>query len=252
MRLSTIALVNAIVLAQSGIAAAVEIKVLCSNGIKTVMEELVPRFEQTTRHTVRITYGVSAALKRQIAAGEPFDVAVLTAPLVDEAIEQGTIAVATRVILARSAIVLAIRAGAPRPDIRTTGSLERTLRESKSVTYALEGAGGVFFTALVQRLGLAEGLKSKLRPVRTGEEVSASVASGDAELAVLPLSEILPVVGVEVLGPFPTGLEGYMVMAAGQSTTTRQSDGARALIDFLMAPAVSSVIEKKGMERPTP
>jgi molybdate transport system substrate-binding protein len=118
--------------------------------------------------------------------------------------------------------------------------------------FASEGAGGVFFTALVQRLGLGESLKSKLRPVRTGDEVSASVANGGAELAVLPLSEILPVAGVEVLGPFPVGLEGFMVMVAGYSTSTKQSDAATALVKFLTASAVSSVIEKKGMERPTP
>jgi molybdate transport system substrate-binding protein len=246
------ALVIPIALAASGKANAAEIRVLCSNGIKAVMADLAPRFEQATSHTVRITYGVSAALQRQIAAGDRFDVAILTAPLIDRAIEQGTIAAATRVVVARSAIVLAIRAGAPAPDIRTAAALTRALLDSQSVTYAMEGAGGVFFTALVQQLGLADGLKSRLRPLRTGDEVSASVANGGAELAVLPLSEILPVAGAKVLGPFPAGLEGYMVMSAGLSASTTQSDAAHALVEFLMAPAASAVFERKGMERPAP
>jgi molybdate transport system substrate-binding protein len=250
MRLSTTALVTVIAIASSAMASAAEITVLCSNGIKAVMEEIVPRFEESTRHRVRITYGVSAALQRQIAAGERFDLAILTAPLIDRAIEQGTIAAATRVVLARSAIVLAIRAGASRPDIRTAAALEHTLLASKSVTYAEEGAGGVFFAALIERRGLAAGLNSRLRPVRTGDEVSASVARGDAELAVLPLSEILPVAGAEVLGPFPPGLEGYMVMAAGQSPSTTERDAAGALIAFVRAPAVSPILERKGMQRP--
>ena len=236
-------------LAQPGLARAAEIKVLCSNGIKAVMEELVPQFERATRHTIAIRYGLSAALKREIEAGEPLDIAVLTPPLIDDLAKQGKIAGDTRATLARSGMALAIRAGAAKPDIRTTDALKRTLLASKSLAYAREGASGVFFIALLQKLNLAEALKSKSKLTTTGEEVSGSVARGEAELGVLPVSEILPVRGIELLGTFPADVQGYAVMVAGVSPTAAQSAAAKELIKFIMAPTALPVIEKKGMER---
>ena len=237
------------VLAQPGLASAAEIKVLCSNGIKAVMEELVPQFEQATRHKILIRYGLSAALKRQIEAGEPFDIAVLTPPLIDDLVKQGKIAGDSRATLARSGMALAIRTGAAKPDIRTTDALKRTLLASKSLAYAKEGASGVFFIALLEKLNLAEALKSKSKLTTTGEEVSASVARGEVELGVLPVSEILPVRGIEVLGTFPSDVQGYVVMVAGVSPTAAQGAAAKELITFIMAPAALPVIKKKGMER---
>ena len=249
MSLVAVGLVILIMLAQPSVASAAEIKILCSNGIKAVMEELAPQFERATKHKVVISYGLSAALKRQIEAGEPFDIAILTPPLIDDLVKQGKIAGDTRTVLARSGMALAIRAGAPKPDIRTTDALKRTLLESKSIAYAKEGASGVFFVELVQRLGLTDGLKSKITLTTTGAEVGASVARGDAQLGVLPVSEILPVHGVEVLGTFPADVQGYVVMVAGVSPKTTQSVAAKELIEFLTAPAALPVIKKKGMER---
>jgi molybdate transport system substrate-binding protein len=236
-------------LAQSSLASAAEIRVLCSNGIKTVVEELAPQFEQATKHKLVITYGLAATLKRQIEASEPFDLAVLTPPLIDDLIKQGKIDSGTRLVLARSGLALAVRAGGQKPDIRTTDALKRTLLASNSITYAREGASGVFFAGLVQRLGLADGLKSKLQPANSGEEVIASVARGGAQFGVLPLSEILLVPGIEVLGPFPADVQGYVVMVAGVSSGTRQAAVVNELIKFLTAPAAVAVMTKRGMER---
>ena len=248
-RLVAVGLVILAVLAQPGVARAAEIKILCSNGIRAVMEELIPQFEQATKHKVLITYGLSAALKRQIEAGEAFDMAVLTPALVDDLIKQGRIAGDTRTELARAGMAVMIRAGASRPDIRTTDALKRTLLASKSIAYAREGAGGVFFADLAQRLGIADALKSKIKPTTTGVEAGAAVARGDAELGVLPLSEVLTFHGVEVLGTFPAEVQGYAVMVAGASAGTRQSAAAKELMKFVTAPAALSVIKKKGMER---
>jgi molybdate transport system substrate-binding protein len=238
------------VLAQPGAASAAEIKVLCSNGIKAVMEELVPQFEKATKHKVVITYGLSAALKRQIEAGERFDLAVLTASLIDDLIKQGKVAGDTRTTIARSGMGLAIRAGdTTKPDIRTTDALKRTLLASKSIAYAREGAGGVFFAELMQKLDLVEPLKPKIRLTTTGADVLAAVARGEAALGVLPVSEVLTAPGVELLGTFPADVQGYAVMVAGVSPSAAQSATARELIKFLMAPAALPVIKTKGMER---
>jgi molybdate transport system substrate-binding protein len=229
------------------IADAAEIKLLCSDALKAVVEDLTPTFEQTTGHKVAATFGLSAALKRRIESGEPFDVVIITAPLVDDLIAQGKIARDTRTAIARSGMALAIRSGAAKPDIRTTDALKRSLLASPSIAYAREGASGVFFTGLIDRLGLRDGLKSNLRPMTTGVEVSAAVAHGDAALGVLPVSEILPVSGIELLGPFPPDVQGYVVMTAGASAGAQMA--TNEWIRFLASAAADSSIKKRGMER---
>jgi len=228
---------------------AAEIRVFCSNGIREVMQELVPQFERATKHTVIITYGLSAVLKRQIDAGESFDVAVLTPALIDDLIKQGKIAASTRTSVARSGMALAIRMGATKPDMRTSEALKRTLLASKSITYAQEGASSGFFNELIHKLGLADALKSKIKLTKTGAEAGALVARGEADLAVLPVSEILPIRGVEVLGTFPPEVQGYIVMVAGVNAAIKSSDAPKEFIKFVTSPASLPIIRQKGMER---
>lgn len=238
-----------ILLAHPCLAGAADITVLCSNGFRAVMQDLVPQFERATAHSVTVRYGLSAAIARQIEAGEAFDLAVLTPALIDDLIAKGTLARGTRVTLARSAIALAIREGSPKPDVRTTDALRRTLLASTSIAYAREGASAAFFLALVQRLGLTPLLQSRIQAVASGEEVGASVSRGNAELGVLPVSEILPIRGVEVAGTFPGEPQGYVTMVVGVSSRAAQRGAASELITFLTAPAALPVIAARGMER---
>ena len=238
-----------LVLAQTGVADAAEIKVLCSNGIKAVVEDLVPQFERATKHKLVVTYGLAAALKRQIDAGEPFDVAILTPQAIDDAIKGGKIAAETRTTIAQVGLAIAIRSGARKTDISTTDAFKRALLNAKSIVYAKEGASGVAFAALIQRLGIAEDLKSKSKATATGEEVSESVLRGESEFGVLPVSEILPVKGIEVMAPFPAEVQSYIVMVAGAASGGKQRAAARELITFLTSPAALPVITAKGMER---
>src|SRR5262245_17369187 len=161
-----------------------EITVLCSNGIRTVMQEIVPRFEKTTGHRVVITYGLAAALKRQIDAGEPFDLAILTPQFIDDGIEKGRLVRESRTELARAGMAMAIRKGAGKPDVRSTEALKRTLLASPAIAFAKEGAAGTYFVGLIERLGLSRDLQSKLKPVATGVDVAAAVAKGDAALGI--------------------------------------------------------------------
>lgn len=238
-----------IVLAQAGAANAAEIKVLCSNGIKAVVEDLVPKFERATKHKLVVTYGLAAALKRQIDAGEPFDVAILTPQVIDDAIKGGKIAADSRTTIARVGLAIAIRSGARKIDISTTDAFKRALLDAKSIVYAREGASGVAFTALIQGLGIAGDLKAKSKATATGEEVGESVVRGESEFGVLPVSEILPVKGIEVMAPFPAEVQSYIVMVAGAASGTRQSAAARELITFMNSPSALPVIKAKGMER---
>jgi molybdate transport system substrate-binding protein len=238
-----------LVFGQAGAANGAEIKLYCSNGIKAVVDDLVPQFERATKHKVVVTYGLAIALKRRIDAGEPFDVAILTPQAIDDAIKSGAIAADTRTPIARVGLAIAIRSGAGKADIATVESFKRALLNAKSIAYAKEGASGVAFEAQIQRLGIAADLKSKSKLTATGEEVSQSVLSGESEFGVLPVSEILPVKGIEVLAPFPADAQTYIVMVAGVGQKTSQAAVGRDLIKFLTAPAALPVIKAKGMER---
>jgi molybdate transport system substrate-binding protein len=247
--ISAVGLALLVVLAQARAARAAEIKVLCSNGFQAVMEELAPQFERATKHKIVVSYGLAARLKQQIEGGEVFDLAILTPAAIDDLVKAGKIAADSRTTLARSGLAIAIRPGARKPDIATAEAFKRALLGAKSIAYAKEGASGVAFAALIQRLGIAGDLKAKSQLTATGEEVSQAVIRGDAEFGVLPLSEILPVRGVELLGTFPADVQSYIVMVAGAGASATQSRAARDLIAFLTAPAALTVIKAKGMER---
>jgi molybdenum ABC transporter, periplasmic molybdate-binding protein len=231
-------------------AQAADIKVLCSSGFKAVMEELAPQFERATHHKVVVRYGLAARLKQEIEAGEVFDLAILTPAAIDDLIKERKVAAGSRTILARSGLGIVIRAGAPRRDITTVEAFRRSLLGTKSIAYAKEGASGVAFAALVQRLGIADDLKAKSKLTATGEEVGEAVVRGEAEFGVLPVSEILPIRGAELLGAFPADAQNYIVMVAAVSGGAQENNAARDLIKFFTAPAALPVINAKGMERP--
>jgi molybdate transport system substrate-binding protein len=232
----------------AGAAGAAEIKVLCSNGLRAVMQELAPQFERASGHKVAVRYGLAAAFKQQIEAGEVFDLAVLTPPLLDEVIKRGLVVGETRTVIGRAGIGLAIRAGAARPDIGTAEAFKSTLLAAKSVGFAKEGASGAYFAGLIGRLGIADAMGQKLKPMATGVEVGEAVAHGEVELAVLPISEILPIGGAELLAPFPADVQSYVVMTAGVASAAKEHAAAADLIRFLKSPAALPVIAKKGME----
>src|SRR5262252_2302043 len=227
-------------------ASSAEIKVLCSNGLREVFAELRPEFERASGHKVAVTYGLAAAFKQQIEAGEAFDVVVVTPPLLDDMVKQGKVSGDGRATIARAGIGIAIRAGAARPDISNPDAFKHTLAAAKSVAFAKAGQSGVYFAGLLTRLGIADQVKTA--PQATGVEVGAAVAHGDAELGVLPVSEILPVKGVELLGPLPAELQSYVVMAAGVGTGAKEGAAAAELVKFLKSPDHVPVIKAKGME----
>ena len=243
------ALVLGIALMQSAVASAERITVLCSNGFKAVLQEVAPHFEKPTKHELAISYSLSAELRRRIEGGERFDVAILTPGLMDEMIKGGHISAKSRAVLARSPMAIAIRRGAPKPDVRTVDALKASLLASKSIAFAKEGSGGVYLMGLLKRLGLIEQMTPKFKPVTTGDDVSQAVSRGEAELGVLPLSEILPVPGVELAGAFPADVQDYSVMVGGVSVSADQRTAVKALMAFLTSSGINPVIEKKGMER---
>ena len=208
--------------------------------------ELAPQFEQKTGHKLAITFGVANVLKRQIEAGETFDLAIMTAAVADDLIKQGKIVAATRTDVARGGIGIAVRAGAPRPDIGSVEALKRALLDARSITYAREGGSGIYFAGLLERLGIADAMKPKTK-YGTGN-VGELVAAGEAEMAVQLITELIAVRGAELVGPLPAEVQSYIVLTAGVGTQARQPELAREFMLFLTAPAAVPVIKARGLE----
>src|SRR5436190_6313364 len=190
-------------LGQAGAAYAPEIHVLCSLGLKSVVEALVPQFERTSGQKVVVEFGLAAQFKQQIEGGKDFDLAILTPALIDDLIKQSKMAADSRVVIARTGLGLMIRAGGRKPDVSSVDAFKRTLLGAKSIAFAKEGASGVAFVATVEKMGMTETLKSKFKTTASGEEVNDLVVRGQSDFGVLPLSEILAVKGAELGGMFP-------------------------------------------------
>lgn len=228
-------------------AQAAEIKVLSSNALKPVLEELVPQFEKATGHRVKAEFAPAADLKGRIEKREAFDVAILTTPLMDELAKNSHIAVASRFDVARSGAGVAIRKGAPRPDLSSAASFKRALQQAKSVAYVGTGATGANMRRIFDNFGIADEMKAKTRLV-SGIGAAEAVAKGDAELGFTQVSEILSVAGAELAGPLPAEVQVYTVFPAAGSASAREPAAALEFLRYLKAPEAAKVIRAKGMD----
>jgi molybdate transport system substrate-binding protein len=226
---------------------AAEIKMLVSNALKTSMEELAPKFEAASEHKLDITYGAGTELKADIDKGAKFDVAIIAPGQIDALIAQGKLSAPDRRDIAKAGFGLAARKGAPKQDISTVEGFKRALQNAKSIAYVEAGAGSPYFKGLLEKFGIAEETKPKLRPQPTSNPTAKAVANGDAEIGVTAISEILPYAGAQVVGPLPEEIQFYSVSTAGIASDTKVPDAARAIIRFLKTPAAAAVLTAKGL-----
>jgi molybdate transport system substrate-binding protein len=236
---------------QNVAANAAEIKVLCPVAIAPITDELFPQFERASGHKLSVRYGFGPTMKREIEAGEIFDVAILSLD-VDDLIKQGKLAAGTRAVLGRTGIGVGVRQGAPKPDISTTEAFKRALLNAKSVAYS-GGASGLYFLGLLDRLGISEDMKSKLKPQPDGgASPPRVVAKGEAEIAVTGVMIILMEPGAELIGSLPSQLQHYVIFTGGVSASAKQPEAGRALLNFLTTPSSFAVFKAKGLELLTP
>jgi molybdate transport system substrate-binding protein len=245
------ALVAAILLAATS-AAADDIHVMTSGAFTAAYLELVPEFERATGNKVVTAFGGSMGngpetIPNRLQRGEPADIVILAAPALDELVKQGRVVPGTRVDLVRSTIGMAVRAGAPKPDISTVAALTDTLLRAKSIAYSASASGVYLSTELFQRLGIAEKVLPKSRNAQ-GERVGALVARGDAEIGFQQVSELLPERGIDYVGELPADVQRVTVFAAGIAAGARRPALARALIDFFASEQAAPVIRKTGLE----
>ena len=229
-----------------------EVVVMTSGTFTAAHLELAPEFERsamTKVSTATTSMGVGAdSIPSRLKRGDPADVVIVNADSLDDLIKEGLIVANSRVDLARSRIGMAVRAGAPKPDISSLDALKRALLEAKSVALSSSVSGDYFTTNLFPRLGIAEQMAGKTR--RSGNErVGALIARGDAEIGFQQMSELLPEKGIDVVGPLPSEVQRVTVFAAGVAANSKHPDAARAYIRYLASAAAAASIAKTGLER---
>ena len=227
-----------------------EIRIASSNILRGVLQEITPQFELTTARKLTITYGPPGQIKASLRRGDRTDVIVLGAPGLEDIRKEGLIAADSWVDIATNRIGVAVRSGAPKPDIGSVEAVRRTLLEAKSIVYtdpAVGGRSGMHFAIVIERLGIADQVKAK-SILNDGSLSAELVARGEAEIAIQFISEIVVVRGVDLIGPLPEELQEITVVAAAIAKSAEHPDAARALIDFLISPSAAPVIKAKGME----
>ena len=234
-------------------ASAAEIHVMSSGGFTAAYRALIPAFEQRTGHKLVSAYGASMgdapdAIPQRLARQEPADVVILAGSALDDLVRKGLAVEGSRVDLAESRIGFAVRTGAPKPDIGSVEAVKRALLDAKSVAYSASASGVYFSTEMVQKLGLADQVLPKSRRILS-ERVGTVVARGDAELGLQQLSELLPIQGIDLVGPLPKELQRVTVFSAGIAASSTQPDAARDLIRFLSSPAAEEAVKATGLDQ---
>ena len=224
------------------------LRVLVSNGMKGTMEELQPQCEKAAGRPLAIQFGSTASLKKRIEMGEAFDVTIITTEAIGDLIKQGKLAGASRRDVGRSELGIGIRAGAPKPDIRTPEALKKTLQKTKSITYPQDGASRGSIEKMFERMGIAADVKPRIILAPGSGPATESVAAGRAAMVITLFSEIVPTHGVEILGPLPGEYQSDIRFGAATSATSGNAEAAKALIAFLSGPKAAPVLKAKGIE----
>lgn len=226
-----------------------EIKVLSSIATKEAYLELVPQFESATSHQVSTTWAGTTAIMQRMAAGECYDLIIISSTELEELIRQGKIVAGSRVDLAKSGIGIAVRAGTPRPDVRSSAGLKQALLAAKTIGYT-SGPSGVYMAGLIEKMGIAAEVKPKHRGVPSGGTIGTIVASGGAEIGFQQVSELVHIPGIDYIGPLPPDIQCVTVFSCGLQAGASQREAAKALMGFLTTPAAKNVMTKHGLETP--
>jgi molybdate transport system substrate-binding protein len=220
-----------------------ELKVFCTQALRTSLLELAPHFEKATDHKVTLEVAPSGQLVKRVRAGETADLLIANAPNIDELAKEGKITGA-RTDLARAQVGLAVKAGAKRPDISTPEAVKRALLDAKAVAYVQGGLSGTLFEAALNRLGITDAIKAK---AKLGSPAAGFVVRGEADIAAQQISELIAVPGAELLGPLPSELDGTTQFSVGLLVDATDVDVAKALVAFLRTPEAQAVIREKGL-----
>jgi molybdate transport system substrate-binding protein len=219
---------------------------MASAAFKEAYLDLVPKFERDTGHKVETAWVPSVQMMTRLKGGEVVDFMIMSAASLDELVQAGVVAAQDRFDFAKSGVAVAVKAGAPRPDISSGEAVKRAVLAAKSLVYST-GPSGIYLAGLFERMGIAGEIKGKVKVVQ-GVPAGASVATGESEIGFQQMSELLPVAGIDIVGPLPPDIQQITVFSAGVHSRAKEPEAARALIRYFKTPAAAPVIRAKGME----
>jgi molybdate transport system substrate-binding protein len=226
-----------------------EIRLFGAIAVRPAVLALISQFETATGFTVAVKWELNPTVKKQIKAGEPFDLVITNPNLVQDLTALGKVKAGSQVAFGRVAMGVAAKAGSRPLDIGSVEAFEHALKRARSIAYASEGTSGGYFSGLLERLGIADEVKPKLLAVAGGQTAPA-VGRGEAELGVVPVTSILAAAPeVMLVGKFPAELQSYVDFAIGISADSRDAEAAQQLSAFLMSSAVDDILAAKGVER---
>jgi molybdate transport system substrate-binding protein len=236
----------------AGSASAAEVRVMISGGVAPAFDALVPEFERITGHKVLTAYGPSMgttvnAIPIRLERGEPADVLIMVGGALGDFIKQGKVVAGSSVDLVKSPIGIAVKSGAPKPDISSADAVKRALLAAKSVAYSDSASGVYVSTEMFEKLGVTDAMKDKAKKI-PATPVGEIVARGDAELGFQQIAELRPVSGIDIVGPLPNDLQKITVFSAGIATVSKEPDAGRALIKFLASSAARDAMIKSGLD----
>jgi molybdate transport system substrate-binding protein len=248
-RIIRIAAAAAGLLAQVALAAAADIKLYSTVAFQSVLEQLAPQFEKASGNKLDITFGLAAQLTQRVQAGEAADVLILTRAGIDTLVKDGKIAHGSDATLAGAGMAVAVKVGGAKPDISSPEAFKRTLLATKSISSGNPAGGGassVYFARLLERLGIADAMKSKIVFPPAGKLPADVLVAGGAELGIMQTSELIP--GTELVGVFPGDLNNVTVFAAGLAAAAKEANAGNALLKFLRSPEAATVYKAKGLD----
>jgi molybdate transport system substrate-binding protein len=231
----------------AGHATAAEIKVIGSPGFREAYNELVPTFEKATGNRVTTIWGGVNEVAKRVGDGETADIVILPVAQIEDLLKQGKLVPGSRVDVAKSGIGVAVRSGAPKPDLRSGEALKNALLKAKSIAYST-GPSGVHMVRLIQQWGIADAVKAKIVVSPPDTPVGEILARGGAEIGFQQVSELIRIKGIDYLGPLPADVQEITAFAAALHRNAAAPDAAKALMKFLSAPAAAPIIRKTGME----
>jgi molybdate transport system substrate-binding protein len=234
-------------LLMSGMAGAAEIKVLSTQATEEAYKELIPRFEKASGHKVTTVFTGTLDVQKRVAAGEVYDMLIMASGAIDEYIKSGKLVPGSRTDLAKSGVGVGVRAGAPKPDISTIDALKKTLITAKSVGYST-GPSGVYITTMFEKLGVGKEVTPKLKQTPTGVFVGSIIANGEVEIGFQQVSELSHFAGVDYVGPLPAPVQTFTMFSSGIVAGAKEADAAKALVQFITAPAAANAYTKRGLE----
>ena len=241
---------SVLLLGASASVQAAEVRVLAVGSLPAALAQLGPQFEQASGHKLIIQYGATPQLIKKIEDGEPFDVAILVADMMNDPSRQGLFAAGTRPAISSVGLGAVVRAGAPKPDIGSAEAFKQVMLKAKSVAILPDSVNGKHFLSVFQRLGIGEEMKAKIKPQTTPPQVAEAVAKGDAELGLFVSNVLVSAPGVNYVGPVPAEFQQTLVFAAAVGAKAKEPAAASALIQHLTTPDAAAVMKANGMQAP--